>query len=61
MAIHALCIVHPASIIGGCCGTTREHIKAIGKVLARLGDGETWRGEDREILKNSFKKLKSFR
>jgi 5-methyltetrahydrofolate--homocysteine methyltransferase len=24
-----------ANIIGGCCGTTPEHIKAIGKVLAR--------------------------
>ena len=25
-----------ANIIGGCCGTTPEHIKAIGKVLGRI-------------------------
>lgn len=29
-----------ANIIGGCCGTTPEHIKAIGRVLGRLGEGE---------------------
>jgi methionine synthase I (cobalamin-dependent) len=28
-----------AAIIGGCCGTTPEHIMAIGRVLTRIENG----------------------
>jgi methionine synthase I (cobalamin-dependent) len=31
---------HGATLVGGCCGTTAEHVRAIARAMASAGDGD---------------------